>query len=87
MVGAAALHPAAAILGPAPEVAAAHNDAHLNALLHTALHRGADLFQNCEIQAGMFFPGQSLAADLQQDPMINSFAAQSFLSPIINDIA
>ena len=74
VVGPGALHlAAAAVLGAAPEVAAAHHQAHLDAHVQALLNDIADAADHLEIQAGALTAGQSLAADLQQDAFINRF--------------
>ena len=61
------LHPVAAVLDAAPEVAAADNNADLHARLHTLLDHVADTADHIKIQAPVGVAGQRLAADLQQD--------------------
>ena len=65
---------AAAVFRTAPEVAAAHHQTYLDAHVQTLLDDIADLTNHLKIQAGMLVTGQGLAADLQQDPFIHSFA-------------
>ena len=66
LVGAGALHPVAAVLEAAPEVAAAHDDADLHAGLGTLLDDVADAADDVEVQPPVLVPGQGLAADLQE---------------------
>ena len=74
MVGTGALHLAAGILGAAPEVAAADHQAHLNTHIQALLDDIAHLADDFKIQAGMLITSQSLAADFQQDSLINRFS-------------
>ena len=69
MVGAGALHFAAAVLCAAPEVAAADHNADLHAHRHTLGDRVTDAADHRKIQSGLFLPGKRLAADLQQDAL------------------
>ena len=63
-------HPVPAVLDSAPEVAAAHDNAHLHAQLYTALDHVAHLADHIKVQPPGRVPGQSLAADLQQHTFI-----------------
>ena len=70
-VGADALDLARAVLDAAPEVAAADDDANLDAHLRALFDRSADLGHKVEIEAGMLLPGESLAAYLEYDALVN----------------
>ena len=61
----AALHIIAAVLRATPEVAAAHDDAHLNAQLGAFLDGVCHFVDDVEVQATPFVAGQGFAADLQ----------------------
>ena len=71
VVGAGALHLAAAVLGAPPEVAAADHQAHLDAHVQALLDDVANPADHLKIQAGVLVASQSLAADLQQHALIN----------------
>ena len=73
LVGPGPLHPAAPVLDPPPEVAAAHHQAHLDPVADTVLHHLAYLPGKGEINAPARRAGQSLAADLQQNALIRWF--------------
>ena len=74
VVGTGALHlAAAAILGAAPEVAAADDHADLNAHVQTLLDDIADIADHLKVQTAALAAGQSLAADLQQNSLIHRF--------------
>ena len=94
MVGAGALHVAAAVLGAAPEVAAADDHADLHAELAAFLNRVAHAGDHIEIQTGLLLAGQSLTADLEQNAVIfggnivhgrfpRFFRCTAFICPII----
>ena len=73
MVRPCALHPAAAVLDAAPEVAAAYHNTHLDAQLDAALNHIADAADHIKIQATRGLSSQGFAADLQQHPLIFRF--------------
>ena len=77
------MHPLA-VLQAAPEVAAAHHDAHLHTLLGAAGHHAAHLFDHVEIQAAALFAAQRLAADLQQHALVSQLAHGSHPLPFQN---
>ena len=84
MVSAAALHfAAAAVLGAPPKIAATDNKAHLNAHVQTSLDRIAHLTDHLKIQTGVLISRQRLAADFQQNTMINRFFHIALLWHII----
>ena len=68
LIGQGALHLAAGTA--APEVAAAHDDADLDAQVVGLLHAAADRVHGRLIKAGALFAAQCLAADLQKDTLI-----------------
>ena len=72
-IGADPLHLVAAVLQAPPEIAAAHDHAHLDAQGHTFFDHVAHLADHMEIQAPGRLARQGLAADLQQNPLINRF--------------
>ena len=70
MVGAGALHPVAAVLDAAPEVAAAYNNCDFRTQFMCLLNAAA-YFLNCiHIQAKALVPAEGLAAQLEQHPAI-----------------
>ena len=70
MVCAGALHFAGAVSHAAPEIAAADDNAHLDAHVDALLDHVAHFADHIEIQAKMFLSRQRFSADLQQDPFI-----------------
>ena len=60
-----------AVLDAAPEVAAADDDANLDAHLRALFDRRADLRHKVEIEAGMLLSGESLSAYLEYDALVN----------------
>ena len=74
MVGPGALHPVAAVLEAAPEIAAAHHDAHLDTTVYTLLDHVAHAADHVEVQAPAGPAGQRLAAQLQKNPLVLRFA-------------
>ena len=68
-----ALHPVAAVLQTAPEVAAAHYNADLQAVLNAPLNNVAHLTDDLEVQAAMCVAGKRFSADLQQDASVFQF--------------
>ena len=70
MIRARALHPVAAVLDAAPEIAAADDDTDLHTGLDAPLDYVADLPDHIEIQTPVGVAGKRLAADLQQDALI-----------------
>ena len=74
MVCARALHPAAAVLDAAPEVAAADHDADLHAEPDTFFDHVAHAADHIKIQPAPRLACQRLAAELQQHALIFRFA-------------
>ena len=68
LIGQGALHLAAGTA--APEVAAAHDDADLDAQLVGLLHAAADRVHGRLVEAGALLAAECLAADLQKDTLI-----------------
>ena len=68
LIGQRALHLAAGTA--APEVAAAHDDADLDAQLMGLLHAAADRIHGRLVEAGALLTTECLAADLQKDTLI-----------------
>lgn len=66
LVGAGALHPVAAVLDAAPEIAAADDDAHLHTGFDALLDDVADTADHIKIQAAVGVARQGLAADFQK---------------------
>ena len=62
---------ARSVLNTAPEVAAADNDADLDAHLNAAFHGLADLGHELKIKAGLVITGKSLSAYLDKHSLIN----------------
>ena len=69
MVGTGPIHIAAG--APSPEVAAADNEADLDAHFIEFLDCGADRTDGVEVKAVAFIAGEHLAAELEQDSFIN----------------
>ena len=68
VVGPGAVHFAA---GPSPpEVAAAHDDAHLDPQVDAFLDAGADIYHGIVVDPKAAFARQGFPADFQHDPMI-----------------
>ena len=65
LVGAGALHVAAPVLGAAPEVAAADDQAHLDPLGHAGLDDLAHLPDEGKVDAPARLASQALSADIQ----------------------
>ena len=70
VVGTGALNVALAILHAAPEVAAADDDAHLYAHLHTLADHIGNTVHHIKIEAELLLACQRFAADLQQHTFI-----------------
>ena len=68
LIGQRTLHLAAGTA--APEVAAAHNDADLNAQLMGLLYASTDCVHGRLVEAGPLFAAEGLTADLQKDTLI-----------------
>ena len=77
VVGAGTLHPAAAVLDAAPEVAAAHDDADLHAGLDTFLDDVAHAADYIEVEAPVLLARERLAADFQKDPLVLGLCHES----------
>jgi len=65
MVGARPLYLAFAVFYAAPKVAAANDDADLDAKVHACLDRIADFPYDVKIEPGPFFAGKRFAAYLE----------------------
>ena len=70
VVGAGALDIALAVLHAAPEVAAADDEPHLYAHIHTVLDGIGHAAHHLKVQAEVLVAGQRLAADLNEYPFV-----------------
>ena len=66
------------VLDAAPEVAAAYDDAHLDAHVHAALYRLADLADDAEVKSGLLLSRKRLAAYLEQNALVNGFLVHPY---------
>ena len=73
VVGPRALNLAGAVLDAAPEVAAAYDDADLDAQREAFLHRLAHGAYDAEVQAGLLVARQGLAAYFYQHALVDRF--------------
>ena len=71
-----------AVLDAAPEIAAADDDAHLNAHLGAALDSLAYAGDKIEVEAGLFLAGKGLAAYFNKYSFIHWF--RHGISPLSN---
>ena len=79
-VGADALDMSRAVLYAAPEVAAAYDDADLNAAVNAALYRAADSCHKVEVIAGVLVGGKRLTAYFYKNSAVFSHFSRSFFN-------
>ena len=71
MVGPDPDHLVAAVFDAPPEISAAHDDAHLDAHIHTLFDRCAYRADHIKVQPAASVSGQGLAADFQQNALVD----------------